>query len=50
VPRVGEREHRGGTAGGLVDADVLTGRRGHAKNTIADRPLGPDACGSSAGD
>jgi hypothetical protein len=50
VPRVGESEHRGGTAGGLVDIDLLTDRRGHGKNVIADRPLGPDACGSSAGD
>ena len=50
VPRVGESEHRGGTTGGLVDTDLLTGRRGHGKNAIADRPLGPDACGSSAGD
>jgi hypothetical protein len=51
VPRVGESEHRGGTTGGLVDTDLLTGRRGHANNAIADRPLGPDAmCGSSAGD
>jgi hypothetical protein len=38
VPRVGESEHRGGTAGGLVNADLLTGRRGHGKNAIADRP------------
>jgi hypothetical protein len=50
VPRMGESEHRGGTTGGLVDTDLLTGWRGHGKNAIADRPLGPDACGSSAGD
>jgi hypothetical protein len=50
VPCVGESEHRGGTTGGLVDTDLLTGRRGHVKNAIADGPLGPDACGSSAGD
>jgi hypothetical protein len=50
VPHVRESEHRGGTTGGLVDADLLTGRRGHGKNAIADRPLSPDECGSSAGD
>jgi hypothetical protein len=50
VPRVSESEHRGCTTGGLVDTDLLTGRRSHGKNAIADRPLGPDACGSSAGD
>ena len=50
VPRVGESEHRGSTTGGLVDTDVLTGRRGHGKNVIADRRLGPDTCGSSARD
>jgi hypothetical protein len=37
VPRVGESEHRGGTAGGLVETDLLTGRRGHGTNAIADR-------------
>ena len=37
VPRVGESEHRGCTAGGLVDTDLLTGRHRHAKNAIADR-------------
>jgi hypothetical protein len=50
VPRVGESEHRGGTTGGLVDTDLLTGRGRHGKTAIADRPLGPDAGGSSAGD
>jgi hypothetical protein len=50
MPRVGESKHRGGPTGGLVDTDLLTGRRGHGKNGIADRRLGPDACGSSAGD
>ena len=49
VPRVGEREHRGGTTGGLVDTDLLTVRRGHGNNAIADRSFGPDECGSSAG-
>ena len=36
VPRVGESEHRWGATGGLVDTDLLTGRRGHENNTIAD--------------
>src|SRR4051812_41140159 len=40
VPRVGESEHRGGAAGGLVD--TLTGRHGHRKNAIA-RELGATA-------
>jgi hypothetical protein len=38
VPRVGESEHHRGTAGGLLDTELLTGRRGHGKNAIADRP------------
>jgi hypothetical protein len=50
VPRVGESEHRGGTTGGHVETDLLTDRRRHGKNAIAVRPLGPDACASSAGD
>jgi hypothetical protein len=50
VPRVSESEHRRGTTGGLVDTDLLTGPRGHGTNAIADCPLGPDACGSSASD
>ena len=34
VPRVGESEHRGGTTGGLIHTDLLTGRRSHAENAI----------------
>jgi hypothetical protein len=35
VPRVGESEHRSGTTRGLVDTDLLTGRRSHGKNATA---------------
>jgi hypothetical protein len=50
VPSVRESEHRGSTPGSLVDTELLTGRRGHEKKAIADRTLGPDACGPSADD
>jgi hypothetical protein len=50
MPRAGEREHRGRTTGGLVDTALLTKRRGHGKNAIADRPLGPDARRLPAGE
>src|SRR4051794_28552692 len=42
VPRMSQSEHRGGTTGGLVDTDLIIGRRGHRRYAIADRPFGPD--------
>jgi hypothetical protein len=38
VQRVSEREDRGRTTGGLVDTDLLIGRRSHGKERYCRSP------------